>query len=76
MFKKWRILIYDIPETRRINRAYQNNEDVPSWIETFEGLDIIYRSLTQQLVIKAETFAREDSYPIYHYRRTLFACIR
>ena len=52
---------------KRINEANANNEGIPSWIDKFEAMDLLYTSLGQKLVVKAESFTEQSTMPIYWY---------
>lgn len=51
----------------RIQRAYSSGESAPSWISEFDAMDLLYESLAKKLTIKAETFTRQASMPIFWY---------
>ncbi|MFA5174464.1 MAG: hypothetical protein WC438_04760 [Candidatus Pacearchaeota archaeon] len=51
----------------RIQKAYNSGEEIPNWINSFEGLDLIYESLAKKLNIKAESFTKQSSMPIFWY---------
>lgn len=52
---------------RRMRKAYENDEGIPLWIDSFEALDLVYQNLAQRLNIKVETFTKQTSMPIYYY---------
>jgi len=51
----------------RVQRAYTSGKPAPSWIDSFDALDLLYESLAKKLTIKAETFTRQTSMPIFWY---------
>ncbi len=52
---------------KRIKEADANDEGIPSWIDQFEALDLLYTSLGQKLVVKAESFTEQSTMSIYWY---------
>ena len=57
---------------KRMNEAYENDEGIPPWIDSFEALDIVYQNLAKKLNIKVETFTQQTSMPIYYYGKRPF----
>jgi len=57
---------------KRIKEADANNEGIPSWIDQFEAMDLLYTSLGQKLVVKAESFTEQSRMPIYWYGKREF----
>ncbi len=51
----------------RVQRAYGLGETAPSWISQFDAMDLLYESLAKKLTIKAETFTKQASMPIFWY---------
>lgn len=57
---------------QRMRKAYENDEGIPAWLDSFEALDIVYQNLAQKLNLKVETFTKQTSMPIYHYGKRPF----
>lgn len=57
---------------QRVQKAYNAGEEIPGWMDSFEGLDLLYQSLAQKLNIKVETFTKQSSMPICYYGKKQF----
>lgn len=56
----------------RIRGAYAKGKKRPVWMDSFESLDLLYESLAQQLIIKAETYTKQSQMPIAWYGSRTF----
>ena len=52
---------------QRVQRAYSEDTGVPSWMKSYEALDMLYQTLAQRLDIKVQTFTQEMQKPIFYY---------
>lgn len=52
---------------RRANEAYESNENIPAWMNSFEALDFVYQSLADRLKINVKSFTKQSQTPVFHY---------
>jgi len=57
---------------KRIKKAYENGEGTPDWMDSFEGLDLLYQAFAKRLNIKVESFTQHSTMPIMHYGKRPF----
>ncbi len=51
----------------RVNEAYEKDENFPAWLDSFEALDLLYKSLAQKLQINVESLTRQSQTPTFYY---------
>lgn len=51
----------------RIQEAYKSGEKMPSWIESFEGLDLFYQGQAKRLAFDVKSFTETTAMPVLHY---------
>lgn len=56
----------------RTQKAYSEGQKIPSWIDYFDALDLLYQSIAKKLTIKTESFSHQDKMPIYWYGKRPF----
>ena len=57
---------------KRIKKAYENGEGTPEWMDSFEGLDLLYQAFAKRLNIKVQSFTQHSTMPVMHYGKRPF----
>ena len=55
---------------KRIKKAYENGEGTPEWMDSFEGLDLLYQAFAKRLNIKVQSFTQHSTMPVMHYGKS------
>lgn len=61
---------------KRVEDAQREGKKLPSWINPYEGKDLIYQSLAKRLNIRARSFTQSESMPYFHYGSRPFNPVR